>query len=63
MGKETDKKYKVMKTIMDALEDILCSYKITSMTMMITSGRMWKLSGFIRSLPRRQDGVSGSIHR
>ena len=27
MGKETDKKYKVMKTIMDALEDILCSYQ------------------------------------
>ena len=27
MGKETDKKYKVMKMIMDALEDILCSYQ------------------------------------
>lgn len=27
MGTETDKKYKVMKTIMDALEDILCSYQ------------------------------------
>ena len=27
MEKETDKKYKVMKTIMDALEDILCSYQ------------------------------------
>mgnify|MGYP006980037593 CR=1 FL=1 len=27
MEKETDKKYKVMKTIMDALENILCSYQ------------------------------------
>ena len=27
MENETDKKYKVMKTIMDALENILCSYQ------------------------------------
>lgn len=27
MEKETDKRYKVMKTIMDALENILCSYQ------------------------------------
>ena len=27
MEKETDNKYKVIKTIMDALEDILCSYQ------------------------------------
>ncbi|MXP74064.1 hypothetical protein GN277_01015 [Lachnospiraceae bacterium WCA-9-b2] len=27
MGKEPDKKYKTMKKIMDALEDILCSYQ------------------------------------
>lgn len=26
MEKETDKKYEVMKTVMDALDDILCSY-------------------------------------
>ncbi|MEY8238151.1 hypothetical protein AALA36_21040 [Lachnospiraceae bacterium 66-29] len=27
MEKEPDKKYKTMKKIMDALEDILCSYQ------------------------------------
>ena len=27
MGKEPDKKYETMKKIMDALEDILCSYQ------------------------------------
>ncbi len=27
MGKETDKKYEVMKQVMDALEEILCSYQ------------------------------------
>ena len=27
MGKEPDKKYENMKKIMDALEDILCSYQ------------------------------------
>lgn len=27
MGKETDKKYEIMKQIMDTLEEILCSYQ------------------------------------
>jgi len=27
MGKETDKKYEVMKQVMDALEEIICSYQ------------------------------------